>query len=98
MAANFRIVVDDVEALHTVTAKEDNHLKAGLKLSLGYLLQTAARFTKCKFIIHGEDDEVQENNKFLLLLDGSCGYLFNSVQIQLEASQAAPLRVHGICH
>ena len=47
---NFRTVV---EALNFITAKEDNSIKAGLKLSLGYLLKKAARFTKCELIIDG---------------------------------------------
>ena len=90
LPANFCMVV---QTPNTVTAKEEDRLKAGLNFSLGYLLKKAARFTKCEFIIDGEDDEVRENDKFLSLLDGSCRYLFNSVQIQLEASQAAPLRL-----
>ena len=89
LPANFRTVV---EALNTVTAKEEDGLKAGLKLSLGYLLKKAARFTKCEFIIDGKDEEVRETDKFLSLLDGSWGYLFNSAQIQLEANQALSLR------
>ena len=89
LPANFRIVVD---ALGAVTAKEDDGLKAGLKLSLGYLLKKAARFTKCEFIIDGKDEEVRETDKFLSLLDGSWGYLFSSAQIQLEANRASSLR------
>jgi len=39
-------------------------LKTKLKLSLGYMLQTAARFTKCKFIIDGEDEEERKITSF----------------------------------
>jgi len=89
LPANFRIVVD---ALSAITVKEDNGLKAGLKLSLGYLLKKAARFIKCEFIIDGKDDEMRETDKFLSLLDGSWGYLFNSAQIELEANRESNLR------
>lgn len=86
---NFRTVVN---ALNELTAKEDNSLKAGLKLSLGYLLKKAARFTKCELIIDGDDEEVKERDKFLSVLDGSWGYLFNSAQIELESNRETCLR------
>ena len=63
---NFRTVV---EALNFITAKEDNSIEAGLKLSLGYLLKKAARFTKCKLIIDGKDEEVKETNFCHCLMD-----------------------------
>ena len=86
---NFRTVVN---ALNELTAKEDNSLKAGLKLSLGFLLKKAVRFTKCELIIDGDDREVKERDKFLSVLDGSWGYLFNSAQIELESNRATCLR------
>ena len=89
MQNNFRTVVN---ALNELTAKEDNSLKAGLKLSLGYLLKKAARFTKCELIIDGDDEEVKERDKFLSVLDGSWGYLFNSAQIELESNRETCLR------
>jgi len=64
-AKTFRTVVNEL------TAKEDNSLIAGLKLSLGYLLKKAARFTKCELIIDNDDKEVKERDKFLSVLDGS---------------------------
>ena len=39
--------------------REDNSLIAGLKFRLGYLLKTAARFTKCELIIDNDDKEVE---------------------------------------
>lgn len=88
-AKTFRTVVN---ALNELTAKEDNSLKAGLKLSLGYLLKKAARFTKCELIIDGDDEEVKERDKFLSVLDGSWRYLFNSAQIELESNRETCLR------
>jgi len=88
-AKNFRTVVD---ALTTLIAKEDNGMKAGLKLSLGYLLKKAARFIKCELVIDSNKEEVKERDKFLSVLDGSWGYLFNSAQIQLESNRESCLR------
>ena len=88
-AENFRTVVD---ALTTLIAKEDNGMKAGLKLSLGYLLKKAARFIKCELVIDSNKEEVKERDKFLSVLDGSWGYLFNSAQIQLESNRESCLR------
>ena len=67
-----------VEALNGVTAKEDDGVRAGLKLSLGYLLKKAARLAKCQLIIEGKDEKVKERDKFLSLVDGSWWYLFNT--------------------
>jgi len=90
-AKNFRTVVN---ALNELTAKEDNSLIAGLKLSLGYLLKKAAtaRFTECELIIDNDNKEVKERDKFLSVLDGSWGYLFNSAQIELESNHETCLR------
>ena len=86
---NFRTVVD---ALNAITAKEEDGIKAGLKLSLGYLLKKAARFTKCELIIDGKDEEVKERDKFHSLVDGSWGHLFNTAQVQLESNREISLR------
>jgi hypothetical protein len=88
-AANFRIVV---EALNTVSTKDDESEKSGLRLSLGYLLKKAARFTKSEFIIDNQQDQVQQRDNFLSLLDCSWGHLFYSAQVAIESNREINLR------
>ena len=70
---NFRHVVDSI---NQVSANDDSSVKGGLKISLGYLLKKAARFSKSEFIIDGKADKVSECDNFLSLLDSSWGYIF----------------------
>jgi len=86
---NFRLVV---KALNAVTLKDETEVKGSLRLSLGYLLKKAARFTKSEFIIDGKEEELQKRENFLSLLDGQWGYLFNNAQCQLETNREVSLR------
>jgi hypothetical protein len=83
---NFRIVV---EALNAVVSKVDEKEKCGLKVSLGYLLKKAAKFTKCEFIIVGNDEEVRKRENFLTLLDGSWGHMMFNAEAEIESNREA---------
>ena len=86
---NFRTVVD---GLNELCKKDDDSVKASLKLSLGYLLKKAARFTRSEFVIDCKDNEVRKRDNFLSLLDSSWGYLFHDAQCQLESNREMNLR------
>jgi hypothetical protein len=89
-SSNFRHVV---EALNDVSDNDNNDsMKAGLKISLGYLLKKAARYTKSELIIDGNDAEVRQRDNFLSLLDSSWGHLFHSAVVHLEARRETTLR------
>lgn len=89
---NFKLVVD---SMNTLTAKEDEGLKGGLRLGIGYVLKKAARFTKSEFIINGQDDEVRKRENFLALLHSSWGHLFNRAECQMESNREISLRRPG---
>lgn len=81
---NFRLVVD---ALNAAVATADEREKCGLKVSLGYLLKKAARFTKCEFIIDGNDIEIKKRENFLTLLEGSWGHLMFNSEAEIESNR-----------
>ena len=54
---NFRVLIN---AINEVTSKSDDGVKAGLRLSLGYLLKKCAGYNKAEFIIDRKDDEVKK--------------------------------------
>ena len=86
---NFRMVTDSINEM---VDKEGKDMKGSLKLSLGYLLKKAARFTKSEFIIDDNDAEIKKRDKFLTLLDCSWAYIFNDAEVQIEPKRETTLR------
>jgi hypothetical protein len=86
---HFRLVLDSINKMVDRTGKD---VKGSLKLSLGYLIKKAARFTKSEFIIDGNAAEVKARDEFLTLLDCSWGYVFHDAIVQIENNRETCLR------
>ena len=80
------------DALHTVSCKDDGTLKAGLKLSIGYLIKRCAKVMKGHYIIEGKFDEAQEIDRFNSVFELNWDFLFSKSKNQVDARRQDVLR------
>ena len=78
-------------ALENLTCKEEGQLSS-LKLSLGYILKTAARVMKGVFLNDGEDAKAAEIDIFLTILELNWGHLFAAAQCKMDMRRQEKLR------
>ncbi len=87
--ANFRHLE---EAVHEFTKKE-NGIKAGLKLSLYYLLKSASKILKGTFYIQDQDDLAEGIDKFVAVLEFNYHAVFGDASHALFKQREEKLRL-----
>ncbi|KAJ8027169.1 hypothetical protein HOLleu_32230 [Holothuria leucospilota] len=71
---------------------EPNSVKAGLKLSLYYLLKSAAKIVKGTYLIEDKDELSNNVDKFVSVLELSSNYLFGDATYKINQQRQIKLR------
>ena len=79
-------------ALDALTEKSNGEVKAGLRLSLGYLLKKGAKVMKGVHIMEDRLEEAVEIDRFLSVLDLNWDFLFSRSLFLVEGKRQAVLR------
>ncbi|XP_022098212.1 uncharacterized protein LOC110983333 isoform X2 [Acanthaster planci] len=80
------------QTLDTLTEKPDDGVKAGLKISLGYLLKKGAKVMKAVYILKDDMKAAEEIDRFLSVLYLNWEYLFSRSSYIIESKRQAVLR------
>ncbi|XP_070191676.1 uncharacterized protein [Littorina saxatilis] len=72
------------QAVKEMTTNENGSMKAGMKLSVGYLLKKVAKVMKAHYIITSELVKSEEVDRFLAVLDLNWDYIFYTAQLSCE--------------
>ena len=79
-------------AIEELTKKVDDQVKAGLKLSVGYLLKKSAKVIKASYIIEDQLSEADEVGRFLSVLDLDWDFMFRRSLSIVEGQREAVLK------
>ena len=69
------------ETISDMSIASDGTLKAGLKLSIGYILKKLIKVLKGEYLMHNEMERVQELELFNTLLSYNWDFLFFTAQV-----------------
>ena len=79
-------------AIQQATTEESSGIKAGLKISLYYLLQKLAKFVKIKHLINEDDASAAEVEKFEQVLKLNYNFLFGDAIYNINKNRETKLR------
>lgn len=82
--SNFNEISQTIIEMSTNT---DGTLKAGLKLSLGYILKKMIKVLKGEYVMNNEMEKAKEVDLFKDVLDYNWDFLFFSAQVSCEAKR-----------
>lgn len=82
------------EAIDRYTTREmEGGIKAGLKMSLFYLLKSMAKIVKATYLVKNEDNKANEIDKFLQVLDLNQNIIFGDAVYTLNLNRQTKLRL-----
>lgn len=89
---NFTILEEAIERYTTRDVSEGG-IKAGLKMSIFYLLRCMAKIVKATFLVRDQDEKAAEIDKFLQVLDLNQNIIFGDAVYAINHSRQTKLRM-----
>ena len=80
------------DAINSITLKQDDEIKAGLKLALGYMLVKIAKTMKGHYFINNMDEKADDVDKFMSVLKLKWTTLFGDAEYKVDKDRNTRLR------